>query len=317
MPSAPQPGSAPLDHLARQALHHYGIETAQLTFLRQGDNTVYRVEPEGEERLVLRLHTAGRHSSQSLNSELRWLDVLSHTALPVPQPVMTTTGTWVARLETQEQAPVLVSLLRWVAGEALGEDSGLSPTQATEAGALLAQLHRQAESFPVPEEFVRPRYDLPYFLRCADDLNRSLGGQVAREQLGSLRRRLGTLVASLPDLRQWPGGFGLIHADPHPGNFVQGPQRLGLIDFDRCGWGPFLLDLAHVGLDLEPPIRQALMSGYLGVRPLPDNSESALQPLWVLAAIENLAVLADRPHERPFVAAALPSVEGVLTELGF
>lgn len=314
--------SSPLDHLARQALRHYRIGSAHLSLLRQGDNTVYLVQTGAGagagERWVLRLHTSARHSEQAVTSELIWLDHLSRAAfLPVPQPVMTTAGGWVVRLGNGARPPVMASLLCWVDGEALTEDGGLTLTQAAEAGALLAELHAQTQHFAPPGGFERPRYDLPYFRRCADELIQALIEHVDSGKLSAVRRRLGTLADSLPDLRELPGGYGLIHADPHPGNFVQGPSQLGLIDFDRCGWGPFLLDLAHISLALGAPTRRALMTGYLSVRPLPGDHESALRHLRVLAATENLAFLARRPHERPFVIAALASVEAELTELGY
>jgi Ser/Thr protein kinase RdoA (MazF antagonist) len=42
---------------------------------------------------------------------------------------------------------------------------------------------------------------------------------------------------------------------------IQG-ERLRLIDFGRLGWGPYLLDIAHCALDMEPAQRGAFLDGY-------------------------------------------------------
>jgi Ser/Thr protein kinase RdoA (MazF antagonist) len=60
----------------------------------------------------------------------------------------------------------------------------------------------------------------------------------------------------------WTCRYGLIHADTHPGNFVIQGERLRLIDFGRLGWGPYLLDIAHCALDMEPAQRGAFLDGY-------------------------------------------------------
>jgi len=296
--------------LVAQALAQYGYPDARATRLRAGDNTVYRVETASGETLALRLHTAARHTAQALRSELTWLDHLSGRAgLPVPPPRRSSAGTWVVILETGQAGPLLCTLLGWMEGESLPEGRGFDLGEARQAGELVAQLHLQAEFFVAPADFERPRYDGPYFLICWRDLEKLVSPHVPADRLAELGSALKQLTHSLGPLEHVCGGFGLIHADAHPGNFLQRGAELGLLDFDRCGWGPFLLDVAGSTLDLEPPERGALIASYVQRRSLPAGYENPLKALRMLAAVENLAFLATRPHELPFVLEALPTVE--------
>ncbi|WP_424951664.1 phosphotransferase [Deinococcus sp.] len=70
-----------------------------------------------------------------------------------------------------------------------------------------------------------------------------------------------------------PGGAGLLHADAHPGNMLLG-ERLALIDFDRCGFGPFLLDIAGTVLDMERAERAAFLDAHIDSAKLRVNRDS-------------------------------------------
>lgn len=307
---------APPDAIERAALAACGLQGARLTPLRRGDNVVSLVETPDGERLVLRVHAAGRHGERALASELAWLDHLARVAhLPVPRPRRAASGAWAVRVDADDGTAVWCSVLTFLDGEALDEDGGFTLDEARLAGALVARLHAEAERAARPEAFERPRYDRAYFLACGASLSRSLADHVPEARRAALGRALERVVGRWPPLDRLPGGFGLVHADPHPGNFVRREDGLGLLDFDRCGWGPFLLDVAHATLDLEAPERAAFLTGYRSARPLRPEDEAPLGMLRVLAAVENLSVLARRPHELPFVIGALAAVERVLADL--
>ena len=250
---APRSGPTSLNDQVRQALTLYGQESARWILLRQGDNTVYQVDTAQGQQLTLRLHTAARHSLPSLTSELDWLDGLGqHLPGIVPRPQPSLEGPWVVRVDGDSAQPLWCSLLSWVEGASLPEGTEFTSEQAAQAGTLLAQVHVWAEQFPFPEGFERPTYDLAYFLACWTDLRRSLEPKhLSAERASLFQANLTEIASSLGDLKDLPGGQGLIHADCHPGNFVQQEQGLGLLDWDRCGWGPFLLDLASCTLALD------------------------------------------------------------------
>ncbi len=304
------PNAAALEALAHRALDAYGLQGAQVAALGLSDNSVYRVTVASGARLALRLHTAARHAAPALASELEWLDHLSRAALPVPAPVRSAADEWVVRLEDS----TLYTALTWLDGEPLAGRP--DPAQAGQMGALLARLHLQAERFTPPPGFTRPEYSAAYFQACGQDLTQTLGTDaMPPARAATLHRHIAALADALGPLQAVPGGYGLIHADAHPGNFLLGPDGPSVLDFDRCGFGPYLLDVAGATLDLEVPERDAFLAGYAGVRALPEGQEAPTRALKCLAAVQNLAFLARRPHERPFVLEALPHVEGVIAQV--
>jgi Ser/Thr protein kinase RdoA (MazF antagonist) len=270
-----------------------------LTPLGESENTVFRADLAGE-GYALRLHTAGRRSVQALDSELLWLDHLSRAGLPVPAPVRTLAGGWVAELTGGESA----TLLRWLAGDV---PEVLSVTQAAQAGGLMARLHLEAETFRRPTGFERPVYTLGHVQESWKVLQRLLSPQqLPAPQVQAIASGLEVVAQVFAQADAVPGGVGLIHTDAHPGNMLVQADQLAFIDFDRCGTGPFLLDIAGTVLDMEAAERAAFLEAYSALRPLPAEYLPTLQALMCASGLENLAFLAARLHELPGVLESLP-----------
>ncbi len=69
---------------------------------------------------------------------------------------------------------------------------------------------------------------------------------------------------------------------------------MGVIDFDDCGWGFFLYDLAvplsEVSLrPAYPAMREALLEAYARRRPLPDDAGTHLDAFIALRCLQILA----------------------------
>lgn len=304
-----------LEALARRALVHYNLQAAQLTLFGTSETTIFRVDGESDKAFALRLHTAVRANLAALESELQWLESLSKVMnTSVPTPVRSITGMWVVPLgETHETAP-WATLLSWVDGEVLGAPLNLE--QAAQAAAVLANLHRQAEVFRPPANFTQFTYDVAYFWRRWQDLQAALGpAHLNTAQAAVVEAKWDTLTALLHPMHHVPGGFGLIHGDAHPGSFVSHSGDLHIIDFGRLGWGAYLLDVAYCVLDMEPPERAAFLESYRRMRDVREGHEAHLKALMYLSALDNLAFLAQRPHELEFGLDALPSLLDAIAKL--
>ena len=84
-----------------------------------------------------------------------------------------------------------------------------------------------------------------------------------------------------------PRRYGLIHADFNLDNMLLDGERVIPLDFDDCGFGWHLFDLATVwtiyhGSDLAEAIRAGVVEGYRRERDLPDEELEHL-PLFELA----------------------------------
>lgn len=119
-------------------------------------------------------------------------------------------------------------------------------------------------------------------------------GSVAASPL--LTRREGALFqtftvelrAGMAQVGQDADTFGLIHADIHPGNYLVVGNRVGMIDFENCGFSYFLFDLAQplliVGQLPHAALQAALLDGYSCVHTLPAHIDQVL-PIFLAARL--------------------------------
>lgn len=95
---------------------------------------------------------------------------------------------------------------------------------------------------------------------------------------------------------------GLIHGDLHQENYLFAGAVPRVIDFDDCGWGFFLYDLAVTLFELEDRpayerLRAALLQEHAALRPLPARTDAHLAAFAILRRMQMLMwVLGSRDH---------------------
>ena len=238
--------------------------------IRARENAVYDAAlPDG--RAALRLHRMGYQGDASIRSELWWCDALAAAGLPISTPILSQDGNLLETLPTGRTA----SAIRWIDGEPLGEAGVPFPEPLAvqldrhhALGRLLAQVHRATDALTLPDDFVRPRWDInglvgetPFWGRFWDH------PAATDEQRAVLVAAREFLAAALHSHGAQGGGYGLIHADVLRENVFMGPDGISLIDFDDSGFGFRLYDLGTVMSQnqYEPArddLRDALMAGY-------------------------------------------------------
>ena len=263
-------------------LAHWGLEGAPCQLVAHRENRVFAVTlPQG--RAALRLHRPGYHSPAALQSELDFMAHLAASGLRVPAPLPTRGG---AYLVASGEPPVMADLLEWLegaplgrAGEPLPQTDPARPFHAL--GAVLAQLHNAADAFTPPPGFSRPAWDEAGLLGEAPLWGRFWENPALspaeRELLLAARQTAGRALAAFA----LGADYGLIHADAVRENVLVQDGAVALIDFDDCGYGFRLFDLATA---LHPnrtepafaEIEAALLEGYRSQRPLPAAAEAAL-----------------------------------------
>jgi len=222
--------------------------------------------------------------------ELTWLAALSREAgLPVPQPVPTLAGKLVTRVALPGMSRGrLVSLMRWIDGRRLA--TGFRPAHFRAWGRMVARLHRFSAGWQPPDRFERPHWDWEGQLggrqfRCSvEELVASMP-QRLQEPFRIVSREARAVMAGLGT---GPDAYGLIHSDLYPENVLFKAGEAYPIDFEDCGFGYWLWDIA-VALCLWPWTedwywkRDAFLAGYSQVRTLP---ESQLQHLDLFMAAQ-------------------------------
>jgi Ser/Thr protein kinase RdoA (MazF antagonist) len=240
-------------------------------------------------RDVLRLSEVG------LRSQMLWLSDIRRTVrLPVPEPVPTADGSFVG-CTSAEGVPgsLLFVLLRWIPGVHKKSDNR-APSDAFAIGSYIAKLHGHAERYSPPNGFARPRWDWDYLFGESALLWRFGEALFSEDELEMLCSTSKLVRGKLLALGEDRSVFGMIHRDLHPGTNILFHQGVVYaIDFDHCGWGYYLYDLARTYILLGGApmrMRETLLEGYQSERALPDNYREALELFVTMRLVEKINV---------------------------
>ena len=277
---------ARMRRVAMRALDAYPLADPELRFVADEDNTTFRVDAAvsgGRDRFLLRVHRPARHGrdvdpAAAIGSELAWLTALrAGTDLLVPVPFRTVDGklTTVAASPGVPE-PRVCSALRWMDGRV--HAAAPRPVHLRRLGSVMARLHNHAAQWDLPPGFVRIRWDWETFFGDTMIYGGISAAAVWDRLPGDLRRRFDRVASGMRDvmtqLGEGAGSFGLIHADLHLGNALFWRGEVRVIDFDDCGFGYWLYDIAVALWELRyrndyEDFQAALIEGYTQHRPLP------------------------------------------------
>jgi Ser/Thr protein kinase RdoA (MazF antagonist) len=298
--------------LAENALDAYGLNGAQLRFLQYTANIIYRVDlpdipvalngPYLPNRYLLRILCTNHE--QGIFSELTWLEALNREAgLPVPAPVATPDGHLLAKIVTPEiPQGRIVSLMRWLDGRKI--QKGLRPQHLASLGQVVARLHNFSAAWQPPAGFERPSWDW----------NAQLGGSMFEQPCEELVETMpvkfresfnevsNAAKQAMESLGKGSDAFGLIHADLYPENVLYKDGCACPIDFEDCGFGYWIWDIAVAlcGWAWKPNwerMRDAFYEGYAQIRTLPEaqwklldlfvSTQFATMLLWASAFLKD------------------------------
>jgi Ser/Thr protein kinase RdoA (MazF antagonist) len=275
------------------------MPTAEVDLIVLSENATFRIEVDGEPRMVVRLSRPGYGDGiPHLQSELAWMSALRRDIdAPVPSPVPAVDGSMVQTLVGPDGEPWHAVAFGWVAGEIL-EDREDAADHYERLGTLAALFHGHALGWEAPDGFSRFAWRIDDMvgpdarwghwsgapLTEADHAVLSAAEERARD---IVERTLG------PDQDPDPAHWGLIHADLRPTNVMATASGLAVIDFDDAGYSYLLYDFAAsiTFLEHRPEARvmaEAWLAGYQRVRPL---SDAQLEAAVALSMLRRLTML--------------------------
>ena len=276
-----------LRQLARTALHTYALDDAHLSFIQYESNIIYRIDspcqatnvindsPYLPNRYLLRIHATD--DAQAIASELTWLAALNKEAgLPVPAPVPTREGDLLTRIFTPGiPNGRVVSVMRWLDGRRFSH--GLRPEHLLALGQVVAQMHTFSAGWQPPAGFTRPHWDW----------DSQVGGSMFKYPLEELFDAIPSKYQqpfqiiskearqAMDSFGKGPEAYGMIHSDLYPENVLFKAGKAYPIDFEDCGFGYWLWDIAIAlnewawGNEWEH-MRDAFREGYTQYRSLPE-----------------------------------------------
>jgi Ser/Thr protein kinase RdoA (MazF antagonist) len=275
-----------LQKLAETILPQYGIHNVQPILLQYEDNAVYYISTSSKEQFILRINALEGHGMATQLSEMQWLMALQRDlGLRVPKPIPTLDGELVTVGEVAEVGTRLCVLLRWIPGTP--PEVGIQPDVVGKIGEFTALLHNHAEHFVPPKGFVRPSWDWEDVFGALTTRLENTTVALAAHEKRILAHLSVQVQEDLSSLSTRTSFWGLIHADLHKDNILIDDGNVGVIDFDDCGWGYYLYDIASVfdsfyrRVANHPQeylhLRDAYITGYERIRPLAGEATAYLR----------------------------------------
>lgn len=233
-----------LTALAQRAVSAYRAPLrGDLRLLCRSENATFLLTAEGR-RHALRVHRGNYHQKADIESELAWLDALREAGFQVPEAIADEQGGRVQTLELADGSERHAVLFHWMEGDEPNADQ-VDAQAFRQLGRITAQLHAHSKGWLKPAAFQRIVWDhqsmvgsLGHWGDWRETPDLSGEGQAVLSQC--LERVERDLEAFGKDASR----YGLIHADLRLTNLLLHQGETRVIDFDDCGLGWYLHDLA-------------------------------------------------------------------------
>jgi amicoumacin kinase len=220
--------------ILQEALGRYGIPEDHARVLDGFESFIYEYERDGEE-FILRISHSLRRSENLIRGEVDWINYLSAGGVPAARAVFSKGGNLVEPVADGHGDYFLATSFV----KAYGKHPWYERTPAfyQNYGRMLGSIHALTERYqPADWAWKRPEWD--------DNVMEVVECGLPENEEG-VKRKYRELLEHLYALPKTPTCYGLIHQDPHAGNFLMDEAgRLTLFDFDDCVYSWYANDIA-------------------------------------------------------------------------
>lgn len=294
---------------AEQACRLYLWERErEISLLQLSENATFllKVLTDGRPRQVMRVSRIGYHSVKEIEAELQWLLRLqSGNRVKAVCPLPNGQGRFltVTKAEGQEYVCVVFSYLEGYHPDAA--DTVRARRDFYEIGRIAALLHEDIAEWSGAGTLDRPRWDWEHMVgrqgllgdwrQCRD---------LTRQQYDLLDETCCRIRRRLISYGEREDNFGLIHSDLRAANLLKKDGVMQVLDFDDCGFGWHLYDLAGTFSFLEDNIRleqwvRAWLEGYETVLPLRKEDIREIPTMIMARRIQLLAWITSHEDSDP------------------
>jgi len=267
----------------------------KVSYLTASENQIYLInDHHSSKRYVMRINS-GRlayHNAEQIHSEMMWLDALgADTDIIVPKVLAAKNGSWVQELSIPgKDKPSYAVVYSFLDGVEPPEEELLEGFE--QLGTISAQMHSHAKRWSPPSGFTRPTWTSEAILN--DQLtwgNWRDGVNIDAQALNVLQRVEVVIHGRLDNADVSSENYGLIHADLRLANLLIHGETTAIIDFDDCGLGWYLFDLAGALSFLEDredvtDLINSWIRGYQQVAEVPADAEVMIPTLIMLRRIQ-------------------------------
>lgn len=223
------------DLILERALAVYGINRDTIKPLDGFESYLYQFQRSGEEG-ILRISHSIRRSPDMIRAELDWIDYLYQAGVGVSKPLRSLEDSWVESLADGEGGCFLTAAFQKASGE---PHSGLdwSDELLREYGYQIGSMHKLATTYqPSNPAWRRPAWN--------DPIHHEVEAFIP-DRDSKIRRLFRETIRHISKLPVEKNAYGLIHQDPHQGNFfVDQGGKITFFDFDDSSYSWFVEDIA-------------------------------------------------------------------------
>lgn len=302
--------TALFDRIAENSLVKYGweyMEEIKLIVLSENATYMIRNKETGSRDGVLRISRPGYHTLEELNSEMKWLrQINDYTPLLVANPIKGLDGKNIQIIKGEDGKEYYCVVYEYLSGEAPDEENEEALVRHfRKLGQTTAYLHRQTNIWNGTRRLNRMEWtydniigDTPAWGRWQDspDMTSEAEAMLIRVTL-IIKKRLERYGRN-------ENNYGLIHADLRLANLLIEGEQIKVIDFDDCGFGWYLHDLASALSFIEdkpivPRLVNAWLEGYKRVLPFTDTDFEEIDTFIMMRRLQLTAWLASHKESGP------------------
>jgi Ser/Thr protein kinase RdoA (MazF antagonist) len=268
-----------LEKFASRILEQYSIDVRSITSINYEYNATFKVEARDGVRFALRININSPRTPKNLEAEIAWvMSLFTEGRVNVPKPIQTTNGSFhTSAFHEPSQRTLHCVLYSWLEGKEVGDPPTFE--QLRQLGAAMATIHTSSRSFVLPTAS-----ELPHFMDPMWETEDFLLGEKSSldEPTQELISRTMNVIAVETKRLYAENQSQIIHADLHGWNLMWNEGVLSIFDFDDCGIGLPIQDLAIALYYLDTPEQDAaLLQGYESVAPLPKHTQRDVDMLLV------------------------------------
>lgn len=298
------------DKLAQEALHNYdwqGETYSKLIVLSENATYMVKYKGSGENAGVLRISRPGYHTLSELESEMSWLEQINdYTPLLVARPIKGANGKSIQQVTGADGNIYFCVICEYLPGS---EPDESNPRKLVSDFAMLgettAYLHRQASIWNGTKSIDRIEWTYDNIIGKTAAWGRWQDfDKMVPEAEEFLEEAARIIKKRLKNYGRTNENWGLIHADLRLSNILVEGDKIKVIDFDDCGMGWYLHDLASSisfieHKDIVPDLINSWLSGYKKVMPFTDTDFEEIDTFILMRRLQLMAWLASHKDSDP------------------
>jgi Ser/Thr protein kinase RdoA (MazF antagonist) len=266
-----------LKNFALMVLENYQISVKSIEMINYENNATFKITTTDETNYAFRISVNSPRSKANIEAEVAYVKFLNNSDLiKTARPISNKQESYITTFFHQEIGRDLNCVVySWLDGVDVGDDP--TPTQMQALGAAMANMHNLSVDFVLPDNSQTPTFNDPFW--GSPDLLRGKESQLSVEHKKLVIDAFDEITRRTNDLFE-KNKSQLIHADLHGWNLKWDLGQLSVFDFDDCGIGLPIQDIATAVYYLDTPDQErALLEGYKSVKPLPKYEEKDLKML--------------------------------------